>query len=204
MPEIDLIFSIQKLKDLFYKKLFYRNIRGLDRIYPNMFEADLEDFIERALVKIDSHNYKFTPYLERLIPRKSTKPPRVISIASIKDQIILLALKEYLHMMFPEAINRKLPNNYIKEIRQLNINSSYFAIRTDIKNFFPSIDHDKLITKLEAKIENRKIIKLIKRAIVNPTVPYNYRKKDKNKYWNKKGIPQGLSISSILAIYIFN
>ncbi len=44
---------------------------------------------------------------------------------------------------------------------------------------------------------------LIEQAISTPSVPNNYRKSSIDKYKTKKGIPQGLSISNILAdIYV--
>lgn len=62
-----------------------------------------------------------------------------------------------------------------------------------------------MFNKLRTKIENERILKLIEKAISQTTVDINTTFKQRIKYDNKVGIPQGLSISRILAeIYIYD
>jgi retron-type reverse transcriptase len=66
-----------------------------------------------------------------------------------------------------------------------------------------SISHETLIKILSTKIQNKPELNLIKKAIENPTVSPDYRKITLREIKNKKGVPQGLAISNILAnIYL--
>nr|WP_255474386.1 reverse transcriptase domain-containing protein [Pontibacter qinzhouensis] len=52
-------------------------------------------------------------------------------------------------------------------------------------------------------MKSKKVLYLIESAIKNPTIGVGYKREDREKLSNKIGVPQGLSISSILAnIYI--
>ncbi|WP_254844808.1 reverse transcriptase domain-containing protein, partial [Dickeya dadantii] len=74
-------------------------------------------------------------------------------------------------------------------------------IKFDVANFYPSIDHVKLISRLRKNIRDERVLKLIESAIKSPTVS-KASKKDKP---SALGVPQGLSISNILAtIYLSN
>lgn len=115
-------------------------------------------------------------------------------------------MKEILHEIFPECVYRKLPNNYIKEIKEFYKTSTsdhicYF--KTDIKAFYDNIDHDILIKIIKTRVKSNKLINLIMYSLKTPTVPINYKKKDKKEYKRTYGVPQGLAISNILAnIYL--
>jgi hypothetical protein len=61
------------------------------------------------------------------------------------------------------------------------------------------------LNKLISEIKDEKILNLIEKAISQTTVDINTSFKQRIKYNNKVGIPQGLSISGILAeIYIYD
>lgn len=64
-------------------------------------------------------------------------------------------------------------------------------VRIDVRNFYPSIDHKQLIETLEGEGVGPIVKTLIERAISTPTG--NERERAKT------GVPQGLSISNILA-----
>ena len=93
--------------------------------------------------------YNFSPYLEKLISKGRNKAPRVISIPTIKDRIVLYALKEVLHELFPECVNTELVNKKIKDIfSYLGVSGETKIIRLDIKDFYGSINQKILFDKI--------------------------------------------------------
>jgi hypothetical protein len=68
----------------------------------------------------------------------------------------------------------------------------------DIKDFYPSLDHHILLEKLETKIDDPRAISLICKAITKYTITDG--RVDKTKLQElTKGVPQGLSFSSVLS-----
>ncbi|MGF1981110.1 MAG: reverse transcriptase domain-containing protein [Nostoc sp. CmiSLP01] len=207
-------FQIKSLNKIYNEnlKLTLTTTKGIDRLSGIQFKKQAKVQMRVIRKKCLQGTYKFSPYLELLKSKGRKKYPRVLAIPTIRDRIVLYTLKEILSQIFPECVPRKLANTYIYEIKQniINESPSEFSIyRADIKDFYGTIDRIQLLNKLKKRIKSRKILTIIKRAIETPIVPKNYNRKDIRKYVektedsNNKGIPQGLSISNILAsIYL--
>lgn len=204
---IDKVFSVDILLKAYFTKISKKASRGIDGTTLKNF--DIKDEVSVISKKCASGKYKFTPYLQRLQLKGKGKYPREISIPTIRDQLVLFALKEYLHLIFTDCVNITLPNKYIRDIRSYleseADNETLCYSKYDITDFYGSLDHDFLISALKSKIKSQNIVDLIVSAINNITVPSTAKKINYKSYKSKgkKGIPQGLSISNILAnIYI--
>jgi RNA-directed DNA polymerase len=201
------LLNVENINSIYTNKISLKGTRGLDGISPEIFETNKADHFEIVIGKCLNGSYKFTPLLQKLSSKGKGKAPRVISISTVRDKIVLSLLKDYLHNVFSDCVNKKLPNCYIKEIGTLihdNIESDNLCCyKADLQNFYGTIDRSILMGKLRNRIDDENVLRLIKRAISTPTVPYGYKRKDKAKLCDKKGVPQGLSISNILAnIYL--
>lgn len=199
------IFLAENIRTCFKQHIFPKRGQGVDRISVDIFNRDLEAHIQTITKKCIAGTYKFSPYLETLQSKGRDKNPRVISIPTVRDRLVLKLITQYLHNEFHEYIARDLPNTVIKKIKKvIEQKDADHYIKLDLKNFFGSISHDKLFKIIEAKNTHKPFLKLLKKAIENPTLPANYSAKQREDAKNNlQGVPQGLSISNILAeIYI--
>lgn len=199
---IEDFFNKKYLAQIFDEKVSLRFTRGIDGISVPFFIKDKSKNIEAIYQKIINSSYAFSPYLEKLINKGRSKGPRVISIPTVRDRIVLVALKDLLHYYFPNEVQRSLPNEYVRDIKSFLEHAQWGDLcyyKSDIKSFYDEIDQNILIAKLESRIHDSRIINLIEHALKNPTVPRNYNRKTKYKYYSHKGVPQGLAISNILA-----
>ena len=202
---IENIFSVQNIKKAFTSKISKRASRGIDGTTLKQFDLDKESvLIHEKCVKGE---YKFSPYLQKLVLKGKGKPPRVISIPTIRDQIILFVLKEYLHLVFSSCINKTLPNAVIRDVcsylKAASMNQTLCYSKYDVDNFYGSLDQNRLMGLLGEIIHSEQVLSLLKTSITNITVPSTCRKEDFRSFRSLKGIPQGLSVSNILAnIYI--
>ncbi len=195
-------FSPDHIKDIFNTRIRFSAGTGIDRITWKDFEKQ-PNVYEVISEKVQTGEYSFSPYLEKLISKGRKKYPRVISLPTIRDKITLTIINNYLQKEFPHCVPRAIPNQRIKNVLQFLKSSPNMAsiIRTDFTNFYGSIEHSILLSQL--KNIDVHIVNLIYKAISNPTVPTNTPHKDREKFIQKVGIPQGLPISNILAeIYI--
>lgn len=199
------LFNNIFLEKIFSKKIRNSRSKGLDKMSASHFETFRTSHYKKIIEKCLNGTFAFTPYLELLKIKNANTPPRTISIASIRDRLVLYVLKEGLSAKFPESINKKRPNRFIYEIKKF-INESkedIFYIKVDIERFYDTIDRKILYATLEERGLNKTFIDLIIKAVENPTVPANTKKKDRTHFIKNNGIPQGLSISNILAqIYL--
>lgn len=198
-------FEIETLKELYNDRLISSKAKGIDKINSLSFNLQLDKELEIINKKILDGTYKFSVYIEKLKLKGRNKPPRIISIPTLRDRLVLLTIKEILHEQYPECINDKLPNRYIRDIKRYLNNSSnnYHYLKLDIEKFYDNINREILINMLKEKINDERIINLINAAICTPSIPINTKVFQYVEYMTEVGVPQGLSISNILAqIYV--
>jgi hypothetical protein len=127
---------------------------------------------------------------------------REISIPTLRDKLVLKYLSNYLLETFFKNQTVSTIQAMIKDIKHYKSDYKHF-IKTDVETFFPTINHDILLVKLSKKIKDKWILDLIKKAITQTTVDIKSSSSSRCKYNNQIGVPQGLSISGILAdIYL--
>lgn len=200
------MLTIKNIKTIYFDKTSKKGGRGIDGITNDIFERNAGSNFKIIQNKCINATYNFSPYLEKLKSKGRGKKPRLISLPSIRDRIVLFILKEYLHIVFDNCVGRELPNSFVRKLKELfsikNINELYFE-KIDITDFYGSISHDILFKILKRRIKSVLVMRLIKKAIQNPTFNMGYKRKNVSEWHNRKGVPQGLAISNILAnIYI--
>lgn len=193
-------FAVDQLREIYEQYISLTSAIGIDRLSRSLFESTVEREIKFISKKAAAGTYRFSQYKEKLISKGAGKYPRVISIPTYRDRITLRALCNVLKKTFSDSLNVKLPQHTVAELRAALTSGQYtHFIKVDVTNFYPSIDHTILDTIVGQKIGETEIVQLIRTAIESPTVAYP----DRDKKKETKGVPQGLSISNILAeIYL--
>jgi len=195
-------FGNNYLREIYQNKIAHKASPGLDRISRTAFEKKLPEYLTTITRKTKNGTYKFTPYLEKLLLKGRGKSPRVISIPTIRDKITLSIINQILTEVFSDKIETRLTQTIIEEIKTTVKLSEYdYFIKIDIKNFYDSIDQTILLNKIKKRVKKNEVIALIQKAIQTPTIAEG--KQTKNKINPTVGVPQGISISNILAnIYL--
>ncbi|MEO9470566.1 reverse transcriptase domain-containing protein [Parasphingorhabdus sp.] len=192
-------FDPKSLVNLYLQKVRKSSAVGKDGVRKEKFASILHLEAELIAKKCLEETYGFTCYKQKLIAKGADQFPRLISIPTIRDRLTLRALNEYLVANNDDA-KPSLPHRYIREITSTLdkglIDHSF--IRIDVKNFFPSIDHELLLQKLDKRKIDPKAISLVRKAIQNPTGA------SKTQIESTQGIPQGLSISTMLSSIFLN
>ncbi|PEK86905.1 reverse transcriptase domain-containing protein [Bacillus mycoides] len=190
-------FSINALHETLKKYIKFNTAIGIDKMTYQSFLNQNDEQIRIINKGVLNGTYKFTPYREHLIIKNRDSVPRLISIPTIRDKLVLKSLHIVLKDIY-KNIEQKLPQAHIQEIKSSLKDYDYF-IKLDISNFFGGIKHGILFNELAKKIEDDVVINLIKKSITTLTVSNDNKRDD----IITQGVPQGLSISNILAnIYI--
>lgn len=208
------IYKKENILIYYNEKMKKNSAIGLDKISSRRFRENLKENIDIINRKVINNTYKFTKYRQVLISKGEEKPPRVISIPTIRDSLVLGILNEFLRKKYGESSISKRPqliiNDIIKAINEKdNFNDRKYDtfIKIDIKSYYKSINHQILKNEFMNKIDTIDIIDFIFLAINTETISIPVRSKQ-NKKRNRikeNGIPEGLSISNSIAnIYLKN
>ena len=195
-------FSKKNLEKIFDDHIVYSGATGLDNLDQYAFRKQLNNQVEILSRKANAGTYKFTKYKLKLVSKGRNKVPREISIPTVRDRIALRALCDFLGAHYRKTISFELPQNIVKRVKSDVGSGKYDSyIKLDIANFYPSVRHDELHSRLRKKVKNTEILDFIFNAITVPTVSKS-RSTDTPV---DHGVPQGLAISNILAaIYLIN
>ena len=164
---LEQIFSTQNLKDSFLE--ISSKSTGLDEVSYNEFKNDLSKNLEDIKNSIITGLYIPEPLKKIEIDKPNSDEKRPIALSSIKDKLIqkvlYTSLKEYFEKTFSDksyAYRRdKSTLKAINRTSQFIQEKKYWILKTDIDNFFETINHDKLLKILDKQLSDKRVIKLI-------------------------------------------
>lgn len=189
-------FRSTELFDLYDQKIRPVATSGTDGCTREAFDHRLSSEIVHIEQRTRAGQYRFAPFKGRMIPRTPTKTPRLIVKPTIRDRITLRVLYEILSEVYkPLLVRRSLHTQIAVAIRTVKSRAYNHVLRFDVADFYPSIDHAKLIRLLKRRIRKPEILKLIADAIATPCDI----DKSAGVTSTSVGVPQGLSISNVLA-----
>jgi prophage PSPPH06, putative reverse transcriptase/maturase len=181
----------------YMKKIYPKKGGGRDNVKPASYLKTFREEMDTIKTSCIEGSYRFAPYKEKLLLKGRNRYPRILSIPIVRDRFVLALLNDYLSAAW--NIQRPAPNTYINRIfrfieKSISENRNIFFFKTDISAFYDNISHSRLVRILAPAIDGA-ALKLIINAITTPTLA----PLEKANTLNERGIPQGLSISSILA-----
>ncbi len=200
------LMSSAALETTFQERFSASAGKGVDRVNGFQFAKSRMDDLTHASRKCLEGTFRFSPYLEVLKPKGRGSKPRLVSIPTVRDRVVLHQLKELLGEAFPDCVPRSIAGTIVREIAadlpKRNLGTTFVA-GCDIKQFYDTLHRDRLLKHLALKITDQRAITLIRRSILTPTVPASTRQNEYKEFRTSEGVPQGLATSNIMAaIYV--
>jgi RNA-directed DNA polymerase len=154
------------------------------------------EFLTKIAEELMADTYAPMPYRRREIPKEGGKV-RVISIPTIRDRVVQGALRLLLEPIFEADFS---PHSYgarpgrsahqaVDEVRKGLNHQKQLAVDVDLRAFFDTIRHDRMLAKVARRIRDGQILALVKQFL---------------KSTGERGIPQGSPLSPLLANVALN
>jgi RNA-directed DNA polymerase len=187
----------------------YRKAAGVDGLTRETVESSpggVERFLEEIGKELQEKRYRPSPVLRVYIPKGNTGKLRPLGIPTLKDRVVQMAVVLILEPIFEADFEDcsygfrpgRSAHQALEEIRR-GLRDGLTAIYDcDLKGYFDSIPHDKLMACVEMRVADRSVLSLIRMWLEAPIVEEQNGKKQPPKS-NDRGTPQGGVISPLLA-----
>ena len=146
---------------------------GVDEVTASAYEEHLEANIQDLARRLKNKCYRAKLVRRCYIPKGNGKE-RPLGIPALEDKLVQLACAKVLTAIYEEdfldSSHGYRPGRSAKEtVSDLTFNLQYgcygYIVEADIKGFFDTMEHDRLLEMLASRIDDKAFLKLIRERV---------------------------------------
>ena len=178
---------------------------GVDHVSVTMFEDRLDENLKELDDALRTATYRPQAIRRHYIPKPGSQERRPLGIPTVRDRVVQTALRLVLEPIFERDF---APHSYgfrpgrgckdaLRRVDELIKGGYTHVVDADLKSYFDTIPHDRLLALVGQKVSDGRVLSLIE-AFLNQGVL------DGLEEWTpERGTPQGAVISPLLSnIYL--
>ena len=203
---VDKLYHPTNLKLAWKKVKSNRGSGGIDKISIQDFTNVAEEELQKLHQQLKEATYEPMPVRRVYIQKRGkANKKRPLGIPAIRDRVCQLALKNRLEPIFEIGFNDgsfgyrpgRSPHQAMRKIYRELLKGYEWIVDADLKDFFGSVQHERLIDMIAEKVSDGRILKLIRKMLKAGYMEQGIR------HLMQEGTPQGSVISPLFSnIYL--
>jgi RNA-directed DNA polymerase len=201
----DKVFAERNLWAAFQQVARNQGAAGVDHVTVQEFERQLPDSVWELSDLLRSGGYQPQAVRRVQIPKPGSNETRPLGIPTVRDRVVQAAVVNVIEPIFERDFAEhsygfrpgRGCKDALRRVDQLLRAGYVHVVDADLKSYFDSIPHDRLMARLETKIADGPVLKLIASFLHAEIL------EEATQWTPQSGAPQGAVLSPLMSnIYL--
>jgi RNA-directed DNA polymerase len=202
---IDKVYPEKNLRAAFAKVADNEGAPGVDHVTVKQFENDVDQNVGRLSEELRTGRYRPQAIRRTNIPKPGSRETRPLGIPTIRDRVVQGAVRHAIEPIFEREFAehsygfrpRRGCKDALYRVDRLLQAGFVHVVDVDLKSYFDTIPHDRLMSLVRERIADSKVLSLIESFLKADIM-------DGLREWTPEaGAPQGAVLSPLLSnIYL--
>jgi RNA-directed DNA polymerase len=203
---IDKVFAERNLYTASSKVLANGGAAGVDHISTADFEAHRREELARLTEALRTDSYRPQAVRRTWIPKPGSNEQRPLGIPTVRDRVVQTALLSVLEPIFDVTFSDhsygfrhgRGSHQALERVEALLQEGYVYVVDADLKSYFDTIPHDRLLDRVREKVSDRRVLRLVEMFLEQGVM------EGLSEWTPEAGTPQGAVISPLLANLYLN
>jgi len=203
---MDKVYGLPNLKTAFKEVKRRKGGAGVDQQTIEMFERNLEENLRKVSEELASGRYRPRAIKRTWIPKPGSREKRPLGIPTVRDRVVQAALRHVLEPIFEKEFGdqsygfrpKRGCKDALRRVNKLLEAGNHWVVDADLKSYFDTIPHERLIERVEEKVSDGRIIGLLREYLKQEVL------ETMTSWRPEEGTPQGAVISPLLSNLYLN
>jgi RNA-directed DNA polymerase len=202
---IDKVFAERNLWAAFQQVAVKKGAAGVDHVTVTQFGGQLPDSVWELSDQLRAGTYRPQAVRRVYIPKPGSAEKRPLGIPAVRDRVVQAAVVNVIEPIFEKDFAEhsygfrpgRGCKDALRRVAELLKKGHVHIVDADLKSYFDTIPHEPLMTRLEEKIADGSLLKLIRSFLEAHILD------DVTEWTPEAGAPQGAVLSPLLSnIYL--
>jgi RNA-directed DNA polymerase len=203
---IDKVYARVNLFHACRKVVGNKGAPGVDHVTVEKFDSQSREELARLQAELQNDTYRPQSVRRKWLDKPGSSEKRPLGIPTVRDRVVQTALRNVVEPIFDVTFAehsygfrpQRGCHHALEHVERALDAGNVYVVDADLKSYFDTINHEKLLDRIREKVSDSRILKLIEMFLQQGIM-------DGLSLWTpEEGSPQGAVISPLLANIFLN